>query len=194
VQTLHAEVRDLQPLHGSAGAARGPIHRLRLPGRLSIRNGGKRALGFPVESTDSYFNNCGRNILTSLKTCTDAAAEFGKDAKESVEELGRSAGRTIERARDEAADALHTAASSVRATGRQGSAAIDDVAAGTADRLDATASYVENHDLKDVFAGLRRFGRRHLTGSLMAAAAVGFFAGSALARVAHSWAKTPEKE
>ena len=130
--------------------------------------------------------------MTNLQTLTDKASELGKDAKESVEELGRSVGRKLDEARDETGGALHAAASSVRTTGRQGSEAIDNLATGTADRLDATASYVEDHDLKDVFNGLRKFGRRHLTGSLVAAAAVGFLAGSALNRMAHSCAKAPE--
>jgi ElaB/YqjD/DUF883 family membrane-anchored ribosome-binding protein len=128
--------------------------------------------------------------LTTLNTVTETASELGKDAKESLEELGRCAGRRLDNARDETADVLHTAASSVRKTGRQGSAAIDNLATGTADRLDATASYVEDHDLKDVFNGMRRFGRRHLTGSLVAAVAIGFLAGTALNRVAHSCGRT----
>jgi len=133
-----------------------------------------------------------RNIVTTLKTVTEQASEIGKEAKESMEELGRSAGRRLDEARDETGDALHAAASSVRTTGRKGSEAIDNLAAGAADRLDATASYVEDHDLRDVFAGLRRFGRRHLAGSLVAAAAIGFFAGSALSRVTHSRGRAPE--
>jgi hypothetical protein len=103
-----------------------------------------------------------------------------------MDELGRSAGKKLDEAREETGDALHSAASSVRATGRQGSDAIDNLATGAADRLDAAASYVEDHDLKGVFADLRRFGRRHLTGSLVAAAAIGFLAGSALRRATHS--------
>jgi len=131
--------------------------------------------------------------LTNLKTVTEAASELGKDARESLEELGRSAGRRLDDARDDTADALHTAASSVRRTGRQGSAAIDNLATGAADRLDATASYVEDHDLRDVLTGLRRFGRRHLTGALVAAAAVGFLAGAALKRAAQSGGKSTER-
>jgi hypothetical protein len=77
----------------------------------------------------------------------------------------------------------------VRATGRQGSAAIDDLATGTADRLDATATFVADHDLRDVFTGLRRFGRQHLTESLVAAAAIGFLAGAAMKRATHSCGK-----
>ena len=124
--------------------------------------------------------------MTNLETVMKTASELGKDAKESLEELGRSAGRKLDDARDETAGALHTAASSVRRTGRQGSEAIDNFAAGAADRLDATASYVEDHDLQDVFNGLRRFARRHVTGSLVFVAACGFLAGAALNRVAHT--------
>jgi ElaB/YqjD/DUF883 family membrane-anchored ribosome-binding protein len=130
--------------------------------------------------------------LTTLKTVTETASELGKEAKESVEELGRSAGRRLDEARNETADALHAAASSVRTTGRKGSEAIDNLATSAADRLDATASYVEDHDLRDVFTGLRRFGRRHLAGSLVTAAVIGFLAGSVLSRVTHSCGRTPE--
>lgn len=60
------------------------------------------------------------------------------------------------------------------------SAAIDHLTTGAADRLDATASYVEDYELRDAFKGLRQFGRRHLTASLVVAAAIGFLAGTAL--------------
>jgi hypothetical protein len=130
--------------------------------------------------------------VTTLRTLTETASELGKDARESIEDLSRSAGRRLDEARDETAGALHTAASSVRKTGRQGSEAIDNLATGAADRLDATATFVEDHDLRDVYNGLRKFGRRHLTGSMVAAAAVGFLAGAALNRVAHSNRRSTE--
>jgi hypothetical protein len=116
-------------------------------------------------------NHSRRNILTSLKTVTDAASELGKGAKES-----------LDNAREETADALHTAASSARRTGRKGAEAIDNLTTGAADRLDATATYLEDHDLEDAFNRLRKFARRHLTGSLVFAAAIGFLAGAALNR------------
>ena len=134
-----------------------------------------------------------RHILTTLKTLVESASELGKETKESIEVLSRSAGRKLGEAQEETGAALHTAACSVRKTGRQGSAAIGNLATGTANRLDATASYVENHDLGDAFVGLRRFGRRHLTGSLIAAATIGFFAGSTLARAAHSCPRNPDQ-
>jgi ElaB/YqjD/DUF883 family membrane-anchored ribosome-binding protein len=124
--------------------------------------------------------------LTTLRTLTETASELGKEARESIEELGRSAGKRLDEARDQTGDALHSAASSVRKTGRQGSAAIDDCSTRAADRLDATASFIEDHDLGDALDGLRRFARRHMTGSLVAAVAIGFLAGSALRRMTHS--------
>jgi ABC-type transporter Mla subunit MlaD len=125
-------------------------------------------------------------MLTSLKTVADAASELGRDAKESVEEFGRK----LDDAKDQTAGALHTAASSVRTTGRQSSAAIDSFATDAADRLDTTAAYVDNHELSDVFNGLQKFGRRHLAGSLAFAAAIGFVAGVALHRAAHTYEST----
>jgi ElaB/YqjD/DUF883 family membrane-anchored ribosome-binding protein len=130
-----------------------------------------------------------RNIVTTLRTATEAAAELGKEARESIEELGRSAGRRLDEARDETGGALHSAASSVRKAGRQGSAAIDNCSTRTADRLDATASYIEDHDLGDALGGLRKLARRHPTGTLVAAATIGFLAGSAFGRVTHVCAK-----
>ncbi len=135
-------------------------------------------------------SNLERDYMTNLRTVTETAAEFGKQAKESVEELGRSAGRRLDEARDETGDALHTAASSVRATGRQGCDAIGGFANNTADKLDATATYVEDHDLSRAYAGLRKYGRQHLAGSLAVAAGIGFLLGSAMLRMSHSCAKT----
>jgi len=147
---------------------------------------------FQVEDAQASHPRPWRSTLTTLRTLTETASELGKDARESIEDLSRSAGKRLDDARDETADALHTAATSVRRTGRQGSEAIDNIATGAADRLDATASYVEDHDLKDVYNGLRRFGRRHLTGTVVAAAAVGFLAGAALNRVAYSCRRASE--
>jgi hypothetical protein len=130
--------------------------------------------------------------VTTPNTLTEQAAGLGKEAKESIEVLGRSAERQFDAAREGTRDALHAAASSVRKTGRQGSKAIDDLTGGTADRLDATASYVEDHDLSDMVTGLRKSARRHLTESLVAAVAAGLFAGVALCRATHSSERAPK--
>lgn len=96
--------------------------------------------------------------------------------------LTETAGKKLEDVRDQTGGALHAAASSVRKTARQSSEVIDKLAAGAADGLDATASYVDTHFRRGRFPALRRFGRHHLTESLVVAAAIGFFAGVALSR------------
>ena len=128
--------------------------------------------------------------MTTLETVTETASDFGKQTRESIEALGRSAGRKLDEARDDTGAALHSAASSVRSTGRDSSAAIRNCSTQTADRLDATGSYVENHDLGDAVNGLRRFARRHMTGSMVAAAALGVVAGAFLTRTTHSCGRT----
>lgn len=130
--------------------------------------------------------------MTTLNAITDSVSDFGRQAKESAEELGRSAGRKIDGARNETGEALHATADNLRTTGRKGSEAIGGLANGTADQLDATASYVEDHDLKDVFTSLRRFALHHMAGAVVAGVAVGFLAGSALSRATHTCGRTPE--
>jgi len=127
-----------------------------------------------------------------MNTLTEAASAIGdkvSEAKETVEDIARSAGKKLDAGRDETADRLRTAASSVRTTGRHGSEAIDRIARSTANKLDSAAEYVEDCSVRGVFVGLRQFARRHLTGSLVAAAAIGFLAGSALRRTTHSRAR-----
>lgn len=63
---------------------------------------------------------------------------------------------------------------------------MDDLARGAAKGLDATASFVEDANLKRVANGLRRFGQKHPVYSLLAGAAVGFWAASAITRVTRS--------
>ncbi len=130
--------------------------------------------------------------MTTLSKLTETAAELGKEARDAVDKLGQSAGRKLDEVRDDTGGALHSAAASVRQAGRKGSKAIDDMTTGTADRLDATGSYVEDHNLTSVCTDLSVFGRRHLTGSLVLAAAIGFLAGSALSRMTHSCRKAIE--
>jgi ElaB/YqjD/DUF883 family membrane-anchored ribosome-binding protein len=170
----------------SRNAARTSAHATLPIDRLSIQAGIAMEVNVPLLARANH-PEVWRSTLTTLRTLTDGVAE----AKDSVEQLGRSAGRKLDDAREETGDALHSAAASVRATGRRGSDAIDSLATGAADRLDATASYVEDHDLSDVFTSLRRFGRRHLTALAVAAAAIGFVAGTVLCRATHARGRAP---
>jgi hypothetical protein len=165
------------------------VQRFCLPA-FSNRNGGQRARHCRWSRYAKNGPKLWRNVLTTLETATETATEpapeFGKQTRESIEELGRSAGRKLDEARDETGAALHSAASSVRRTGRDSSAAINNCSTHTADRLDAAGSYIEDHDLTDAVTGLRRVAHRHLTGSIIAAVAVGVLAGAFLSRVTHT--------
>jgi hypothetical protein len=128
-----------------------------------------------------------------MNSLTETAAAIGdrvSEAQETIEDIARSLGKKLNARRTEAADGLRSGASSVRTTGRHGSEAIDRLAKGATNKLESVAEYVEDGNLRSLFIGLRKFGRRHLTGSLVVAAVVGFLAGSALRRTTHLRART----
>ena len=131
--------------------------------------------------------------MTTISKLAETAAELGKDARDTVDQLGQSAGKKLDEVRSETGGALHSAASSVRQAGRQSSKVIGNMAADTANRLDATGSYVEDHNLKGACQDLGAFGSRHIAGSLAIAAAIGFLAGTALSRFTHSCSKAAER-
>jgi hypothetical protein len=119
-----------------------------------------------------------------MTNLTETASHLGAKVAEAqgrADGLSRAAARTLDEARNETAGALRTAASSVRT--RAGSAA---------DKLDATASYVETHDGRGLLSECRQLIRRNPAGSFVVAAAIGFFAASAVRHALHSCAKTPD--
>jgi hypothetical protein len=117
-------------------------------------------------------------MATTLKDLASTAMDIGRDVKDTVVQFGESAGRKIDDARDQTGGALHAAASSMR----KGSAKIDVLAGSAAKKLDTTASFVEDANMKGLFAGARRFGQNHLTLTVLAGVAVGFWAASTLSR------------
>ena len=116
---------------------------------------------------------------------TEKATEGGSAlyrAQKRVENLGQTAGETLDAARHGAAAALEDAASSVRTTGRQGAEAIDSLSESAAGKLDSTAAYVRSHDVGGMLNNLRQVIGRNPTGFLVLAAGIGFLAGSAVGR------------
>jgi hypothetical protein len=116
--------------------------------------------------------------VTTLRDVAATAIDTGREVKDSVTEFVRSASGRIDTVRDQTGDALHAAASSVR----KGSAKIDVIAGDAASRLDTTASFVKDADLKSLSAGVRRFGQKNLTFTVLVAAAAGLWVGLALSR------------
>jgi hypothetical protein len=114
----------------------------------------------------------------------ERALQFGaklSDAKDTAEELARSAGKKMEDLRSGTADVLRSAASTIRSTGRQSAAALDDFANSTANTLDAAGCYVKKqrmraaaNSFKNVPLNVRRTVRRFPGRSVLMAAAIGF--------------------
>lgn len=105
------------------------------------------------------------------------------DARESVENLGRTAGETLDAARHGTAAALENAASSVRATAQAGAATMGTLADSAAGKLDSTAAYVRSHDVGGMLRSIRNVISRHPTGFVIVAAGLGFLAGSEFRRI-----------
>ncbi len=108
--------------------------------------------------------------------------EFGKEAKESLEKLARSAEKlarsasdSLDETRDGTGDALHAAAASIREAGQS----LNNLTSGVSQKLHATGAYIEDHDFKGMLRGLAS---RNPVPSMVVAAALGFFVGSALTR------------
>jgi len=118
----------------------------------------------------------------NIKETTSKASARMNRVQESMEDLGRTAGETLDDARRGTAAALENAASSVRSTGRQGAATIESLSESAAGKLDSTAAYVRSHDVGGMLRSLRRVIGRHPTGFLVLAAGIGFLAGSAVRR------------
>lgn len=115
------------------------------------------------------------------ETAAMAGAGFQR-AQEHLEQMGRAAGETADKARAGTADVLENAATSVRTSGRQGADTIDAMSRSAAGKLDSTAAYVRSHDLEGMLVNLRQVIVRHPTGFLVLAAGIGFFAGSIFRR------------
>jgi ElaB/YqjD/DUF883 family membrane-anchored ribosome-binding protein len=129
---------------------------------------------------------------SNMSTFSETASQLGSklsEIRDSVEDLGRAAGKKLDEARNETAAGLHTAASSIRTTGRHNSKQIDKLTTSAADKLDATASYIKEHDMRRVIASMRHFIRRHQKESLMVAAGIGVLGGFAVRQVTHSYTR-----
>jgi hypothetical protein len=118
----------------------------------------------------------------NIKERTSRASEGLHRAQAHLEDLGRTAGETLDEARHGTAAALENAASSVRTTGRYGAETIGTLSESAAGKLDSTAAYVRSHDVGGMLISLRQVIGRHPTGFLVLAAGIGFLAGSAVRR------------
>jgi ElaB/YqjD/DUF883 family membrane-anchored ribosome-binding protein len=114
----------------------------------------------------------------------DKLGDAASTARNTVSNLGRSAVEAADNNREAAARGLQTAAATIRerADSLPGGQKVADFANGAADRLSSTADYVRHHDVRGMVDDLERLVKNNPAPCLVAAAAIGFVIGRAVAR------------
>lgn len=111
----------------------------------------------------------------------DRASNTAKQVKQRASDVGRNAVQAVDRGLDTAAQTLQSTASSLRnAGGGMGSGKVGDIANRAADKIEGAATYMREHDARDIMTDVEGAVRRNPGPSLMIAAAFGFLLGSAL--------------
>jgi ElaB/YqjD/DUF883 family membrane-anchored ribosome-binding protein len=106
------------------------------------------------------------------------------EVKSKVSEMARTAAESVDQTRSAAAQGLETAASALhgQADRLPGGDRVSGLAHSAADGLSSTADYVRRHDLDGVRADVETLVKKNPGPALLAAAAVGFLIGRAIAR------------
>ena len=118
----------------------------------------------------------------------DGSATLGEKISDSAEqvkgkaaEYGRQAVETIDSSRDAAASGLQRAATALhdKASSLPGGQSVSGMARSTADSLSSTADYVRDHDVRRMMSDLTVVVKNNPGPSLIAAIVVGFLVGRA---------------
>ena len=118
----------------------------------------------------------------------DGSATLGEKISDSAEqvkgkaaEYGRQAVETIDSSRDAAASGLQRAATALhdKASSLPGGESVSGMARSTADSLSSTADYVRDHDVRRMMSDLTVVVKNNPGPSLIAAIVVGFLVGRA---------------
>jgi ElaB/YqjD/DUF883 family membrane-anchored ribosome-binding protein len=120
---------------------------------------------------------------TAEETWREQVAEQATAAKDRASSMARTAAERLDEGRSTAADRLDDAASAVqgRADDLPGGRARE-FAYAAAEQLNTTADYVRSHDINRMKTDVETLVKNNPGPSLLAAAAVGFLLGRALAR------------
>jgi ElaB/YqjD/DUF883 family membrane-anchored ribosome-binding protein len=119
----------------------------------------------------------GGNTGTQTEDWKTRVSDTANQAKERASEYGRTAVERLDQGRSSAANALQRTASSLRGAG---GGRVGDVANRAADTIERTASYMRDHDVRDMMSDVEGAVRRNPGPSLLIAAAFGFLLGSAI--------------
>ncbi len=121
-------------------------------------------------------------VTETAQQLRDRAADMASQAKDKASEYGRMASEKVDQGRVNAASGLENAADTLRTRAQSGGQAITEFANTAADKLQSTATYMREHDARQMMGDLNEVVRRNPGPSLIAAAAFGFLLGAALRR------------
>ena len=110
---------------------------------------------------------------------THRVSDAAHQAKQRAADIGRNAAQSFEKGKDSAVQTLQNTASKIRSTAPQ-SGRVGAVANRAADTIDRTATYMRDHDMRDMMGDVEGVVRRNPGPSLLVAAAFGFLIGSAI--------------
>jgi len=100
-------------------------------------------------------------------------------AKEKAQELGENAAEKIDETRRSTAGALETAAGKMHETADAGAQKLSSAMHSAAEGVQNTATYLRDHDARQMMGDVENVVRKHPGQSLLVAAAVGFLVGRA---------------
>ena len=114
----------------------------------------------------------------------DRAAGFASKVKDKASQVGSTVSETVGRQRENAAGGLDRFASTIHenAGAIPGGQKAAKVAHSIADGMESTASYLRDHDFKDMGEDVMGVCRRHPAQALISALAIGFLLGRAARR------------
>lgn len=109
----------------------------------------------------------------------DRASEMANRAKDKVQEWGGTAASKIDQQRETAAGALESTAGKMHDAADAGAQKISSAVHSAAEGVQSTATYLREHDTRQMLSDLEDVVRRRPGQSLLIAAAVGFLLGRA---------------
>jgi ElaB/YqjD/DUF883 family membrane-anchored ribosome-binding protein len=118
------------------------------------------------------------NTGTSTEDWKTRVSDTANQARDKASEYGRTAVDKLDQGRTSAANALQRTASSLRNAGGEGR--MGEVARGAAQKIEHAATYMRDHDVRDMMSDVEGAVRRNPGPSLLIAAAFGFLLGSAI--------------
>ena len=122
------------------------------------------------------------DLSDTISDATDRAAGLASKLKDKASQLTSTVSDTVGGQRDKVAGGLDRVASNIheKAGSLPGGQRAANAANSLADGMESTASYLRDHDLKDIGDSMAGIYRKYPVQSLLSAVAIGFLAGRAL--------------